>query len=139
MHRKSIYNPVDLKAIWSKRIWSKGTIRSKKKVRPNSNSFGKIVAFNLKFGFYVLRQKFHLKMFIFENNISDPILHITDKFPNFVQKLYWKYRILLVSQIGLMSKYDKWHIIGQILCSTLRICQKNVQICKKFANQKNVQ
>jgi len=28
-------------------------LRSKKNVRPNSNSFGKIVEFDLKFGFYI--------------------------------------------------------------------------------------
>ena len=32
----------------------------------------------------------------------------------------------------LMSKYNKWYIIGKLLCSTLRICKK---ICK-FAKNK---
>ena len=30
-----------------------------------------------------------------------------------------------------MSKYDKWYIIGKLLCSTFRICKK-IQICKKI-------
>ena len=29
-----------------------------------------------------------------------------------------------------MYKCDKWHIIGKLLCSTFRICTKNLQICK---------
>ena len=31
-----------------------------------------------------------------------------------------------------MSKYDKWYIIGKLLYSTLRILQKNLQICKNW-------
>ena len=31
-----------------------------------------------------------------------------------------------------MSKYDKWYIIGKLLCSTFRICKKSLQICKNW-------
>ena len=31
-----------------------------------------------------------------------------------------------------MSKYDKWYIIRKLLCSTFRICQKNLQICESW-------
>ena len=32
----------------------------------------------------------------------------------------------------LMSKHDKWYIIGKLLCSTFRICKKKLQICKNW-------
>ena len=32
----------------------------------------------------------------------------------------------------LMSKYDELHIIGKLLCSTLRICRKNCKFAKKI-------
>ena len=38
-----------------------------------------------------------------------------------------------------MSKYDKWYIIGKLLCSTFRICKKNLQICKKWIFYRKIQ
>ena len=31
-----------------------------------------------------------------------------------------------------MSKYDKWYIIGKLLCFNFRICKKNLQICNNW-------
>ena len=38
-----------------------------------------------------------------------------------------------------MSKYDKWYIIGKLLCSTLRICKKKLQICKNWFFYRKIQ
>ena len=37
-----------------------------------------------------------------------------------------------------MSKYDKWYIIGKLLCSTFRICKK-LQICKNWIFYRKIQ
>ena len=38
-----------------------------------------------------------------------------------------------------MSKYDKWYIIGKLLCSTFRICKKNLKICKNWIFYRKIQ
>ena len=43
----------------------------------------------------------------------------------------------LYTQVNLMSKFDKWYIIGKFLCSTFRICNKICIFAKiEFFNRK---
>ena len=37
------------------------------------------------------------------------------------------------------DKYDKWYIIRKLLCSTFRICKKNLQICKNRIFYRKIQ